>query len=369
MGCNILLNTSVFIISMILFLANTLKFWSYPVPFKRLLFVFNIAPLLLLISSVSANAGQSGEIIATFNGDDISYKTVERGSEMDIYDAEMKLYDIRMNRLKEILIEKLIKLDQRSKGLSNQQFIDKYITKPLKVTDAMITGFIRQKRIPAEKVDNKLKQQVRQYLQGQHYVRQIETWFLAQSEKHQIKINLPTPEEPRFHVDIGDAPYLGGKDAKVTIVEFSDFECPYCAKASKVVRQLISKYGDDIKIAYKHFPLSFHPNAQKAAEAGVCATEQSHDYFWKLHDQLFADYRNLSIGNMKDKAKALGLNYEQFSECLTSGKYASKVAQDTKEGMQVGIMSTPAFFINGRLVKGAQPLEVFIEKIDAELAK
>ena len=198
---------------------------------------------------------------------------------------------------------------------------------------------------------------------------QIEAWFSVQAKKYNIQINLPEPPEPRFQVAVGDSPYLGGKDAKVTVVEFSDFECPYCVKASKVVQELNQIYGDKIKIVYKHFPLSFHPNAQKAAEAGICATQQGNQYFWELHNAMFADYRNLTIGSIKDKAKDLGLDYQRFSDCLTSGQNAEKVTQDIREGIDVGVSSTPAFFINGLLVKGALPLEVFVEKIDQELAK
>lgn len=336
--------------------------------FKRITRICFILVCLFGGVSLVASEKDKNQAVATFNGEVFTYGMIEKGIEQDLYDAEKKVFDLKMNNLKQMLISRLIKLDPRSKGISEQQFVERYIAKPYRVTDSMVERFIQQRKIPANQIDDKLKGQVRQFLSSQYYFNQIENWFAEQSKQHQIEINLQPPGEPRYDVKVGDAPYIGGKDAKVTIVEFSDFECPYCAKASNVIWELNKKYGDKIKIAYKHFPLNFHPNAQKAAEAGICAKEQDPKLFWKMHDALFADFRNLSVGTMKDKAKSIGLDYEQFSQCLTSGKYTDKVNQDIQEGMSVGVASTPAFFINGKLVKGAQPLEVFVKKIDEELA-
>lgn len=328
-----------------------------------------VSIFLILLSFSSLINAASEDVVASFNGEPITYQMIEQGSEMELYEAKLKLFDIRMTSLKEMLIGRLIKLDPRSKGLDQQQFINRYIAKPIRVTDKMVSDFAKKQRIPADKLDQDLKSKVRQYLRSQNYMSQVDAWFVAQSGRHNVKINLTMPEEPRFHVDITDAPFRGDKNAKVTIVEFSDFECPYCVRADGTVRQLVEKYGDKIKVVYKHFPLSFHPNAPKAAEASICAQQQGMDYFWKMHDELFANYRNLSVGVMKDSAKKIGLDYDAFSSCLTSGKYASRVEADMQQGMAVGVNSTPVFFVNGRLIKGAQPLESFVEKIEQELAK
>lgn len=323
---------------------------------------------LILIGISSVNAANLGNVVASLNGDKITYQMIERGSEMELYEAEMKLFDIRMTNLKQMLIGRLIKLDPRSQGLDEQQFINKFIAQPIRVTEELVDNFAKQRRIPADKMDEELKKKIRQYIRSQNYMSQIDTWFVAQSKKHNIEINLPMPQEPRFHVDIGDAPFKGDKDAKVTIVEFSDFECPYCAKADTTVKRVMEKYGDKIKLVYKHYPLSFHPNAPKAAEASICAQQQGPEFFWKMHDELFANQRNLSVGVMKDSAKKIGLDYDAFSKCLTSGQFASQVEADMQQGMEVGVNSTPVFFVNGRIIKGAQPFESFVEKIEKELA-
>lgn len=331
--------------------------------------IFNLKLVLFVglinMSVVSAHDDKA----ATINGEIITLDMLQAGSQMDIYEAEQKIYQIRMGLLKQTLISKVIELDPKSKGLSESEFIAKFVVKPKAVTDFDVMNFIMQTNIEQSRVNAALKAEVKQYLESQDYLQQIENWFKVEAKKHDIKITLIKPNEPRFQISAGDAPYLGGKDAKVEIVEFSDFECPYCAQATKTVRALHQRYGDRIKIAYKHFPLNFHPNAQKAAEAGVCAKMQSNEKFWLLHDAMFANIKNLSIGALKDKAKTIGLDYEKFSSCLTSGKYAAKVRSDMAEGMKVGVSSTPVFFVNGRMIKGAQSLDVFVEKIEEELER
>ena len=154
----------------------------------------------------------------------------------------------------------------------------------------------------------------------------------------------------------------GNFNAPITLVEFSDFECPFCEKHFPTLNKILSDYGDKVRLVYKHFPLPFHPNAQKAAESSECASEQGK--FWEYHDKLF---ENLSLGygldNFKQWAKDLNLNSEQFNGCLDSGKYAQKVQADFQEGQEVGVKGTPATFINGNLVSGALPYEAFEQLI------
>jgi len=154
-------------------------------------------------------------------------------------------------------------------------------------------------------------------------------------------------------------------EAKVTILEFSDFQCPFCARGAATMAQIKEEYGDDVEIIFKEFPLSFHKNAQKAAEAAECARDQGK--FWEMHDLMFANQGALGVSSLKSYAEQLGLDTDEFDSCLDSGEKAGQVAADTAEGRSMGISGTPGFIINGRGVKGAQPLEVFKEIIDEEL--
>jgi len=161
----------------------------------------------------------------------------------------------------------------------------------------------------------------------------------------------------------------GPSDADVTMVIYSDFECPYCLRYSATLSQIMDEYEDDVRIVFRHFPLSFHANAKGAALASECAAEQGK--FWEMHDKIFeanaAD--NMSLDTWKDDAKELGLDTEEFNDCLDSEKYADEIALQMQGGAQAGVRGTPATFINGQLVSGALPFESFQQIIDAELAK
>jgi len=155
----------------------------------------------------------------------------------------------------------------------------------------------------------------------------------------------------------------GDFNAPITLVEFSDFECPFCERHFSTLNKILSDYKGKVRLVYKHFPLGFHPNAQKAAEASECADEQGK--FWEYHDKLFENQpTGYSLEKFKQWAKELGLNINKFNDCLDSGKYAQKVQADYQEGLQKGVNGTPATFINGQLVSGALPYESFKQIID-----
>ncbi|WP_375765640.1 thioredoxin domain-containing protein [Archangium gephyra] len=164
-----------------------------------------------------------------------------------------------------------------------------------------------------------------------------------------------------------DAPSFGPKDAKVTIVEWSDFECPFCSRVGPTLKQIKETYGKDVRVVFRHQPLSFHPNAKPAAEAAMAAHEQGK--FWEYHDKLFANQKALDRANLEKYAQELGLNMGQFKAALDSGKFRAKVEADASAGAAVGANGTPAFFINGREFVGAQPFENFKKIIDEEKAR
>ncbi len=159
----------------------------------------------------------------------------------------------------------------------------------------------------------------------------------------------------------------GPDNAKVTLIEYSDFQCPFCARHKGTIDEIIKEYGDKVRIVYRHFPLSFHPEAQKAAEASECAAEQGK--FWEMHDKIFAanEAGTMSVAKWKEIAKSLGLNTKQFNDCLDSGKYASKITEQMAAGSAAGVEGTPATFVNGELVSGALPFSQFKQIIDSYL--
>jgi protein-disulfide isomerase len=177
-----------------------------------------------------------------------------------------------------------------------------------------------------------------------------------------------TPSSPPRAVDASDHIW-GNKDAKVTLIEYSDFECPYCAKHFDTVEQIKKAYPKDVRIVFRHFPLSFHPEAQKAAEASECAGAQGK--FWEMHDKIFQANKDkkMSVATWKQTAKDLALDTAKFDKCLDSGEMAARVAKDQSEGSSAGVGGTPATFVNGELVEGALPFDSFKTKIEAAGAK
>lgn len=177
-----------------------------------------------------------------------------------------------------------------------------------------------------------------------------------------------TPQVVRYDVPVDDDPFLGSEDAPITIVEFSDYECPYCRQwHSEVYSQIIDTYGDQIRFIYRDFPLeSIHVNAKPAAEAANCANEQG--VFWDYHDKLFSMELGLNPEAYQGYASQLGMDEEAFQECIESGRYQQEVQSDFDFAANLGVRSTPTFFINGIAVVGAQPFEIFQQVIEKELA-
>jgi protein-disulfide isomerase len=173
---------------------------------------------------------------------------------------------------------------------------------------------------------------------------------------------------PRAKINATGRPTRGGSNAAVRIIEFSDFQCPYCQMAYGVVKQIEQEYGEKVSITYMHFPLTtIHPQAQKAAEAAECAYRQNESAFWKFHDWMFEN-RALDIDSLKAYASTIGLNTTQFNKCLDGGEATARVLEDQKIGGENGISGTPGFFINGLLVSGYSPYEQFRLYIERELA-
>jgi protein-disulfide isomerase len=175
----------------------------------------------------------------------------------------------------------------------------------------------------------------------------------------------PAAPEGKQDVKLGDAPVKGPANAKVTLIAFSDFQCPFCSRAVPTLKQVEEDYKGKIRIAFKQLPLPFHDKAHLAAEASLAANEQGK--FWQMHDKLFANQQALDRPSLEKYAEELGLNMSKFRAALDSGKFKERVDRESKEGAAVGATGTPTFFINGRKLVGAQPFDQFKSAIDAEL--
>ena len=206
--------------------------------------------------------------------------------------------------------------------------------------------------------------------QGQGQVAALEAQ-VAELKKPQRAPTAPSRRGPdpdrEYTVRTAGAASLGPEDASVTIVEFTDYQCPFCSRVHPTVKKLLDDYPNDLRVVMKHNPLPIHPQAPGAAKAAIAAGKQGK--FWEMHERIFANQRKLGDADLRAHATALGLDLEQWDKDRASSGVAALIARDQAEARRLGSTGTPAFFINGRYLSGAQPYEVFKQRIDAELAK
>jgi protein-disulfide isomerase len=199
-----------------------------------------------------------------------------------------------------------------------------------------------------------------------------QTWNHSSSEGSAVNVPaaaLPDSTVERFKIPTGNAPAKGPEHAKVTIIEYSDFQCPFCSRVEPTVDQIMKTYGKDVRVLWKNQPLPFHPNAMPSAQIAMAGyAKKGNDGFWKLHDTLFHNQQNITRPDLEKYAKEAGLSDEDIKDALDNKKYDAGIQADMAEGTKFGARGTPAFFINGRSLSGAQPFDAFKKVIDEEIA-
>jgi protein-disulfide isomerase len=302
--------------------------------------------------------------------------------------AEVNGKPIPMSELEVMLAPQLARLEQqRRRTLENglRQLVDQKLLEAEAAARGISVGELSKVEIDDKATDvangeaetlyqanqariNRPKEQVMPQIKG----------YLVEQKKAQLRENLLARLRSKFkaqvllepvRVDVDDAtsPSRGPADAPVTIVEFSDFQCPYCKRVAPSLEQAIKSYPQQVRLVYRQFPLNIHSNGQKAAEASLCAQEQGK--FWEMHNAMFASQKALAVEQLKVKAAELGLDAEQFNQCLDSSKYAAKIREDITAGTAAGVNGTPALFVNGRFLNGAVPFKEIQKLIEDELAR
>jgi protein-disulfide isomerase len=287
----------------------------------------------------------------------------------ELAQANQAIYDGRRAALDNLIATMLIEEAAKKGGVTPEQYMQAELGKRTKpVTDADIAEFYGENRGQMQgRSLEEMSQLIRRYLtdrQGQLAREAV----VAELRKAGPPVRVMF-DPPRQTVAVApEDPSLGPASAPVTIIEFSDFQCPFCQRVAPTLKQIRATYGDRVRIVWKDFPLTqIHPQAFDAAQAGNCAQEQGK--FWEFHDQLFANQAALQPEYLKKYATAVGMDGSTFSTCLDSAKFQAKVQQALTAGGRLGISSTPTTYINGRMVSGAQPYEAFASVIDEELEK
>lgn len=303
--------------------------------------------------------------VAQVGGEKITYADLEKAAAPQLKQLEAQRQKIMEAILSNLVEQKLIDIEAKKRDMTSDDLMNAEVKDKVgEVTDQDVDSWYEENKERVRQPKEQVAEQIKAFLQQQRSG-QARTEFLASlKKKYDVKILL---EPPREKVEVADAPTRGPANAPVTIVEFSDFECPFCGRITPTLKQVEDTYGSKVRVAFRQFPLSIHPHAQKAAEASLCAKEQGK--FWEMHDAMFGDQRNLGVDALKEKAGKIGLDADKFAKCLDSGEVADMVAADMQAGQEAGVTGTPALFINGRLVSGAVPYDQIAQVIDDELSR
>jgi protein-disulfide isomerase len=313
--------------------------------------------------------GDSNEVVARFADKTISAAELADNEDLrlQLVAIEQQQYDVKRQFLEQMIFERLIEEAARQDGLSVDEYLQKNVADQVPEPDeSQVNGVLSQYRSrlnpdPAkarEQVVEALKQQSQQQLQAdlqKRLFREAEVAILI--------------EPPRFEAQIADyhPERGGGRKAPVTLVEYTDFQCPFCTRVQPTLDEIVERYGDNVRHVFKQLPLAMHAQAQLAAEASLCAADQGK--FWEFHDWLFANSRRINRDTLSEQARELSLDEVGFASCLDEKVHTLRVQQDMQEAQQFGISGTPGFLVNGRVLRGAQPIERFIQVIDEELRR
>jgi len=335
----------------------------------RRIIVGLLAALVTLGATVVAAQVQSAPV-AEVNGVVITDDEVTRLIGMQLARLEDQIHQFKLQRIEGLIADKLLAAEAGKRGISVAALLDAEVTSR--------TGIVTEQEIEAYYQANKAQfknqsvsavlGQIRTSLQNERLATRRQAFVQSLRAQAKVTILLKPPLVYRANVNIAGARVLGPGQAPVTIVEFSDYHCPFCRRAEETLAKILSRYGDKVKLVFKDFPIDqLHPQARKVHEAARCAADQSK--FWEYHRLLFAGTPQATPDQLKASAERAGLDLSAFDECFSQGKHQAAVQQEIDEGWSLGVDATPTFFINGRPVSGAQPLDHFIELIDDELGR
>jgi predicted DsbA family dithiol-disulfide isomerase len=307
------------------------------------------------------------EVLATVGGDPVTLADFEENvrSQLASFEAQYlrQRQTVVYQTVQQVVFDRLVEKEATRRGMDKEKLLEE-INHDTVVTDAEMQAWYEENkdRIAGRSYET-ISMQIRDYLVGTktHHVREA---FMSKFEDDVDYFVGPY----RANIETEGFPALGPADAPITLVEFSDFECPYCGQFVSTLKQVSAEYGDRVRIVFRQFPLSIHPSAPKAAEASLCAHDQGK--FWEMHDSMFANQRSLDVRSLKERAGQLGLDQKAFDECLDSGKHEAQVNADTIAGTIAGVTGTPSLFVNGiPTPSGAQPFEAVKAFIEDELSR
>ncbi len=331
--------------------------------------------LLAALSTLSTLGEDKSQVLAKVQGEQILRSDVEASAAnaLDQLETERlrfetqeiyKRYNIIENALNALTSDKVLMLEANAKGVTKEELVTQEVDAKVEpATDAEVEAYYEKNKRRFQGGKEEALPHVRKIVDRNKIIAARNQYIDTLREKYGVETYLPPL---RMEVSSAGFPSMGPIDAPVTIVEFSDFQCPYCSRLAKTIKKVAEDYPDSVKLVFRQFPLErIHPNAAKAAEAALCAADQGK--FWEMHDLLFEDQKNLKVEELKKKAESLGLQTDEFGQCLDTSKHEEAVKADLYDGVRAGVSGTPAMFINGRPLSGQVPYETLAKIIEEEL--
>lgn len=311
-------------------------------------------------------------VAAYWEGGSLSYAevTTPMQSQLDQMLSEylMGRYDAEYQAAQQLMDEKIIEAEAKKRGMAAiedllKAEINDKVAKPTEAELAEAYEALKRKLRgqTMEEARGVLETAVTQKKQGERYA----VWIEELRASYKATIQLPFPNVPRIPVSADDDPFVGPADAPVTIVQFAEFQCPYCGKARESVDKVLANYDGKVKFVFRDYPLDFHQNAIPAAVAANCAGKQ--DKYWPVHDAFMKNQAALAEGDLLRVAREAKLDMEAWETCRKDPTVEAEIRADFEDGAKAGVTGTPAFFINGVFINGAQPYEKFKAIVDAEL--
>jgi protein-disulfide isomerase len=309
--------------------------------------------------------GAAVTVVAEVGPEVITAEALDQALGPRRYRSEQQRYEFQRLKLEELIDDELFEQEAARRGLSVERLKEIEIKARVGVSSDEVDTFYRERKNSLPASEAAAKDALRRYLEQQREVDATRQFVERLRARTPVTVKLDAPPPLRDYLVVPRAPVAGPRDAPVTIVEFSDFQCQFCATAHRVLKQVLAAYPREVRLVYRHFPLGGHPAAKPAAEAAECAGQQGR--FWEYHDRLFAQPAAVDATRFRTIADELGLDGRAFASCLDGGSMRSRVSQDVDEGRRAGVTATPTFFVDGQLLEGAQPFEKFKSLIDLHL--
>jgi len=322
-----------------------------------------LALAFLLAAGGVARAADDG-IVARVGDEQISLQQLEKEVRSQLIEIDNARYEALKNGLDRMVADRILATEAKARGVTTDALLASEVKSKISTpTDEEIaTVYEASKSELGDATLDQVKPQIVQFLAQRQEAMATRTFVDQLRAKYKPQIFLVAP---KVDVTTGELEARGPAGAPITLIAFSDYECPYCKRAETTIEEVLKAYPDKIRYYHRDFPLDFHANARPAAMAARCANEQGK--FWPYRTALFTSAQ-LSADRFKEIADQTGLDRAKFDECLASNKFDAAIDKDMEDGANVGVSGTPAFFVNGRVLSGAQPLDAFKSAIDAELA-